>query len=267
LLLGFRRGVLVLVPLLILPGPADAGVWDDLWLRPDQQAYRELQQGQPEHAAALFEDPDWSAAALYRSGEYERAAEAYAAAAQRATRAADADANTALYNEANARARLGDYAGAIARYDTVLERDPEHSDARANRALMEKLLAEQPGADPDAPQNQAPQTGNRDDQAQSPQQSSDAETAQQRADAGGQQDEQRGERETDDDAEGSPRREQSEESEAELADQQADRDALEQWLRRVPDDPGGLLRRKFQYETNQRLRQGEFRARDPEKIW
>jgi Ca-activated chloride channel family protein len=33
--------------------------------------------------------------------------------------------------------------------------------------------------------------------------------------------------------------------------------ALEQWLRRVPDDPGGLLRRKFRYQTMQRLREGE----------
>ncbi|MDB2433072.1 hypothetical protein N9W66_02925, partial [Luminiphilus sp.] len=33
--------------------------------------------------------------------------------------------------------------------------------------------------------------------------------------------------------------------------------ALEQWLRRVPDDPGGLLRRKFRYQTIQRLRNGE----------
>ncbi|MBT6039943.1 MAG: hypothetical protein HOH17_11800, partial [Halieaceae bacterium] len=33
--------------------------------------------------------------------------------------------------------------------------------------------------------------------------------------------------------------------------------ALEQWLRRVPDDPGGLLQRKFRYETIQRLRESE----------
>ena len=43
------------------------------------------------------------------------------------------------------------------------------------------------------------------------------------------------------------------------------REALEQWLRRVPDDPGGLLRRKFEYETNLRLRQGEQPER--RKIW
>ena len=28
--------------------------------------------------------------------------------------------------------------------------------------------------------------------------------------------------------------------------------AAEQWLRRIPDDPGGLLRRKFQYQYQQR---------------
>ncbi len=33
--------------------------------------------------------------------------------------------------------------------------------------------------------------------------------------------------------------------------------ALEQWLRRVPDDPGGLLRRKFRYQSMQRLREGD----------
>jgi len=32
-------------------------------------------------------------------------------------------------------------------------------------------------------------------------------------------------------------------------------ESLEQWLRRVPDDPGGLLRRKFEYESRQRFRQ------------
>ncbi|MFA5495859.1 MAG: hypothetical protein WC247_13885, partial [Porticoccaceae bacterium] len=31
--------------------------------------------------------------------------------------------------------------------------------------------------------------------------------------------------------------------------------ALEQWLRRVPDDPGGLLRRKFEYQSRQNLLQ------------
>ena len=37
--------------------------------------------------------------------------------------------------------------------------------------------------------------------------------------------------------------------------------AMEQWLRRVPDDPSGLLREKFRYESRQRQQQGE-RKRD-----
>ena len=28
--------------------------------------------------------------------------------------------------------------------------------------------------------------------------------------------------------------------------------AAQQWLRKIPDDPGGLLRRKFRYQYRQR---------------
>ena len=42
--------------------------------------------------------------------------------------------------------------------------------------------------------------------------------------------------------------------------------AVQQWLRRVPDDPSGLLREKFRYESRRRQQQGE--SRDPEQpIW
>ena len=35
---------------------------------------------------------------------------------------------------------------------------------------------------------------------------------------------------------------------AELLQQREAEQAMEQWLRRIPDDPGGLLRRKFRYQ-------------------
>ena len=44
-----------------------------------------------------------------------------------------------------------------------------------------------------------------------------------------------------------------------------ERQAMEQWLRRVPDDPGGLLRNKFNYEhykRNQEMLNGEWSAPD-----
>ncbi|HHL32337.1 MAG TPA: VWA domain-containing protein, partial [Oceanospirillales bacterium] len=37
----------------------------------------------------------------------------------------------------------------------------------------------------------------------------------------------------------------------ELAEDAENKEAIEQWLRRIPDDPGGLLRRKFYYQYNQ----------------
>jgi Ca-activated chloride channel family protein len=43
---------------------------------------------------------------------------------------------------------------------------------------------------------------------------------------------------------------------AESAAQREQRDAIEQWLRQVPDDPGGLLRRKFAVEYQRRQAQG-----------
>ncbi|MFV8816461.1 VWA domain-containing protein [Haliea sp. E17] len=51
---------------------------------------------------------------------------------------------------------------------------------------------------------------------------------------------------------------------AEAEDQERDQ-ALEQWLRRVPDDPAGLLREKFRYESRQRQQHGN--TSNDEKYW
>ena len=54
-------------------------------------------------------------------------------------------------------------------------------------------------------------------------------------------------------------------SAAELAErrrQQEKQQAMEQWLRRVPDDPGGLLRRKFRYQY-----QRSGKDQDGNSIW
>jgi len=254
LLLAFRRGVLLLVPLLLLPLPADAGIWDDLWQRRDQQAHRQLQEGQPELAATLFRDPDWRAIALYRSGEYAHAGELFAADGSL----------TGRYNQGNALARLGDYRGAIERYDTVLAEQPDHDDARFNRELMEKLLAEQQAAEQNNDEQQSPSEGDPDATSQ-PEQSPDALPPE---DDGNDDTAEDGDAQPpDQDQATRPETGEPEEAELQESDRDMDADAMEQWLRRVPDDPGGLLRRKFQYETNQRLRRGEYRAADPEQIW
>ena len=263
LLLAFRRGVFAMAPmlfapaalitLLLLPVPADAGVWDDLWQRRDQQAHQQLLQGQPEQAAALFKDPDWRAVALYRSSEYASAADLFAAGTAPASR----------YNLGNALARQGDYRGAIAQYDQVLAGDPDHADARFNRELMDKLLAEQDAADQGNDERQSPSEGD-----------PDASTEPQEGPPSAPEEDQSGDpaddaRETQSESpeQGNPEEGEPEPRPEREVSRDDSEDALEQWLRQIPDDPGGLLRRKFQYETNQRLRRGEFRARDAEKVW
>ena len=44
-----------------------------------------------------------------------------------------------------------------------------------------------------------------------------------------------------------------------------DRQAADQWLRRIPDDPAGLLRRKFLYQY--RLREGQRQGGPPQNPW
>ncbi len=252
LLLGFRRGVLACFLVCLLPFPASADVWDDLWQRRDQQGWQALEDGSPEAAAELFEDQDWRNAARYRSQDYQGAAQGWSAA----------NTPTDFFNLGNALAQLGDYQAAISAYDQALSNAPDHEDAAFNKALMEQLLEQQAG--------EAAQSGNQ----PSPNEDDDLPPQQDGQGASGPQ---QGEADSaeGDNSQGTGQQEEANEGEplpnAATADAEGTRDeqqeALEQWLRRVPDDPGGLLRRKFQYETNQRLRQGDYRNREQEKIW
>lgn len=257
----FRRGVVALVPILLapvvlMPAPAHAGFWEDLWQRRDQQGYQALTEGQPETAASLFEQEDWRAAALYRSGAFDLAAQSYRQ---------QGESLDATYNLGNALAHQGRYQAAIDTYDAVLAQNPEHEDARFNKALVEKLLEEQSQGDQDDDARQQPGGEQPEDQAP-PQGDSDTDQDTEDSTDGteppdGAPEDQEAQRSEPDASE------QPEAAEEMTASRDEQRDALEQWLRRVPDDPGGLLRRKFQYETNQRLRRGDYRSQETEKIW
>ena len=135
--LGFRRGWLLLLPLVLwpalAPAPAHASGWRDWWQRADQQAASALRAGQAKQAEQLAHDPAWRGAAAYRAGDYPAAVQALQQA-----RGVDAP-----YNLGNALARLGRYPEAIKAYDRALQLNPHNDDARANRKAVEEAMRKQ----------------------------------------------------------------------------------------------------------------------------
>lgn len=240
LALSFRGGwVVVWVVMLIPPGQrAEAQTWADLWKRPDQQGQTAFEAEDHERASELFEDPAWRAAAQYRAGQYEFSAETLATA-----QTADGH-----YNRGNALARASSIAEAIEAYDQALEVDPEHEDARFNR----DLLMQQP---PQQSQSDSGEEGESGDGSES-RQSAQSQGADQSESSPGEESESQG-------AQGSDEGEEQQSASAEPQDEPpegepvpspgdleewASEQAAEQWLRRIPEDPGGLLRRKFLYQ-------------------
>jgi len=250
-LFAFRRGVLVC--LVLAAAPADANGWDDLWQRPDQQAFRALQQGEPERAASLLVDPrwrQWRGVANYRSDQFEDAERAFVT---------DPSA-TGHYNRGNALARQGKIDRAIQAYDQALALRPEHEDAAFNKALLERQQQSSGASQGNPPEGNPQDSAAADDSPGAPQNADPS-----AADEPRPQDEE-GERSQSDGAD-EPAAQLAEQDPQTAQERDELDDAMEQWLRRVPDDPGGLLRRKFQYETNQRLRRGEYQSRQDERIW
>lgn len=282
--LGFRRGWLgAWLPLaLLLPAPAAQAVdWSTLWLNAEQRAQRALLAGEADAAAALSRDPARRGGAAYRAGEFDAAIAEYAAVD-------DADGH---YNRGNALARAGRLQEAIDAYDAALALAPEMDDARHNRALVEQALQQppkdgsqadqsqpssgeqQPGESPppspqdgDAPPDQPGSAGEppADPEAQDPPPPEPGENAEDgpgeappdppaepasdpapgQQDALGRDIDQALQQPTEPPpAAGEP----IDPAEAEALQ------AIEQRLRRIPDDPGGLLRRKFALEHRRRL--------------
>ncbi len=268
-LLAFRRGgafaAVLLCVCLPLALPANA-VEHSLWQRADQQQHERIEQG----------------ADAYRKGDFTAAEKDFAGI----------DSADAFYNQGNALAKQGRYDEAIAAYDRALKLQPKMEDAIENRKVVDAARKRkggqnqqqqqqkksdgqespqdnkdkpQPGqqdkaqqdkqqAQPDSPKQQpspAQQSGN----GQSPQQKSADAKAQQAADTA------QRERMAQAMAQAS-KDEQKEESARQATEaketpaQREQRQAVEAWLRRVPDEPGNLLKTKFRLEYERRQKEG-----------
>lgn len=279
LLLGWRRGAftamaLILMP--VIPQPAAAMDWGSLWQREDQRA-AELIHEDPGAAATILESPEWRGSALYRAEHYDEAAKVFEGA----------DTVLADYNRGNALARAGKLEEALEAYDSALDRNPDMEDARVNRQLVEDLLKQQE-ENSEQDQGNGDQDAS-DSSGENSQQESSSDSSGENRDSDGAQDSQSSDAESEQ-SQGSPE-EQGQSSEQEASGEEQSEDSSqtnsenngptdqatqaesgaeeiqapapvtetpltqsqEQSLRRVPDNPGGLLQRKFlqQYQERQ----------------
>lgn len=246
---GARRGWLLALAFFITPPPSHAFEFQDLWLRADQQGIRFLQAQQPLEAAQRFQDVHWKAVALYQAGDYASAARLFASD----------DSAAGHYNRGNALAMNGELDAALSAYNQALRHDPQFAAASLNRQRVEERLRQQfreQQAQNDAPKHKAAQTadtsaplgagahaGNNNATNTSATPDTDATptdlSTPRYASAEAQDD--------DSNSSSAPPPNGIEFDPRALERQQA----LEQWLRQIPDEPSELLRQKFRYDLQQ----------------
>lgn len=263
--LSFRRGwlfsftLLIGSGLLLPPQQAQAFEWIDLWKTKDQQAAEAYAAEEHSLAASLFQSLGWQGAASYRSENYEAAIAAFSADSS----------PDGHYNRGNSLALSGNYQEAIAAYDAAIALEPDHTDAIANKEIIEQLLEQQESEEGeqqegDSQENQSEQNS----ESESEEQQENSEQQDQESQEGNEdQQEQQQQNQPPEDQESSESNSEqntpSESSNEEFEEQQA----LEQWLRRIEDDPGELLRRKFRYQYRQRQLNGTAGAASGGQIW
>ncbi|MCF6226484.1 MAG: VWA domain-containing protein [Xanthomonadales bacterium] len=240
--------------------------WRKLWRNADQRAQQQLQQQQYTQALESAQSLRFQAEALYRQGDYNQAMNLWKTLENTAdTVEQQAD---AAYNLGNALAAENELDDAIAAYTRSLELNPDNEDAQTNIEILEKMKDQQ-GEDGENKQEEGDQGEDQEQQQdqsqdQQDQDSGESEDTEESADDADDADDASEEENQDEEQQQQDEQEPSEEQQAE--EEQAaqmtqeaqwteeDEQAKEQWLRRIPDDPGGLLRRKLIQEHKRRGR-------------
>ena len=271
--LTFRKGLLCFALLLILPLPKNSYAlgWQDLWQTQDQQAQQAYKKQDYAKAAEQFENPDWKAAAQYKAdlkdvGEMKTPETA-----------------TGFYNQGNVLAKFGKFEESIKAYDEALKRAADQQlidDAKANKEIVEKELEKQKQEQKkqdqqkddkqqskgDSEKNKEGEQSEKSDEQKQSEQKPEQKPEQKQSDQQQSEEKQQQDKaeEKKPEAEKTQQAEQGKDDAKKQDKQQApvkaeptdeQQQANEQWLKRIPDDPAGLLKRKFKYQYGQRGRQ------------
>ncbi|MBX2879461.1 MAG: VWA domain-containing protein [Granulosicoccus sp.] len=283
----FRRHLVwVLIPIILLPLDSKADDTSRWWQTSYQRGIAALDQGDLELAAKLLPERHWQAVILYRQGDYKQAARLYSD-----DRSATGFYNlgNALAMDGQYEPALDAYAQALAlQTATSIQRQ---QDIQFNHLLVTRLLAELNEQEQEQQQSQSDRSGGDEDENQSDNSeqqdnesrdtASDSDQQQIGGDTGEgnsldqQAMQQQGassaldqrEQQTRDPAtDATPVDSQAADTSSASDDGQAATNTVkaeknsntvlnpysEQWLRELPQDPGGYLRRKFSYEFQTR---------------
>jgi Ca-activated chloride channel family protein len=247
-----------------------------MWKTPDQQAMQAYNKNEYEQAADTFDNSLWQGTAHYKNGDYQAALESFSQ-----IKPTDKDYVDATYNAGNALAQLGEIEQAITTYDRVLTLRPKHQEASANKALLEKLKEQQEqqeqeqeqqeSGEPSQEQQDDQQDGQKseqqqqEEQSQEPQQGeksepneSQTENSEQQSQEEAEQEQQQAEQIEDEkqETEQEQQTQALQQGEEELTDEQREQmQRMQNLLKRVPDDPAFLLKRKMQIESQRRKRE------------
>lgn len=243
----FRRNFLFLLALSVLvPVPqSQAATWTSTFLNNNQRGLAAYQRGQYQTAEHLFSDPRWRAAAAYKQGDLKKALAFYS----------QLDDVASIYNRGNVLVKLARFKQALEAYNEVLARDPRNADAAYNKAQVLKLLNKLTPRT----QNQKPVRGSGNGESardaknrESGKSSKSAGQAKhsKSARAASKKNRQSSSKAAGKSVNGREMRRPSLEANQAASDKHIN--SAEYRLRRIPDDPSGLLQRKFLYQYEHR---------------
>ena len=288
----FRRGIVFALVIIIFqqPIPADAStLWDSLWLNADQRAAKLLKDEKTKQAAELFSDKQWKASAYYKDKQYQKTIDSL-----KNIQTADARYNSgnAYAKLGKIEQAIQEYNSALllnpehkdAKYNKKLLLDKQKQqknsssdnkqdkqnpsnktskqqsgkDKKSNKGQHSKNNSGQNQSQQDSTKQNGPQADRRDQKhSRNAKDSnhSDTQNPEQKGTPKSEKKDKQQAKESKDKQQHSQSTNQTMQKSDSVKNQQSkQQQATRQWLRRIPDDPGGLLRNKFRYQYQQRDR-------------